>query len=207
MCNFDWTGGSRYTWRKAASVEISGTDFPATTTFTDVGVKKKSFCGSINTDMPCLHLDFGKFSATTSSAAEDLIGTRYLTLNNSVQDPSYVRQPLAYTLLGMAGLPHSRCNYIRVFVNGTPVGGGVATVNGPGVYVNAEPVMKRYIERNFNGNLDGNLYEQSLTIDFIAKIRDTRPFPSVQELVGQIQNDVRDVKKILDGPAACGLAR
>ena len=59
-CNFDWTGDSRYTWRKATSVEISGTSFPAATTFTDVGVKKKSFCGSINSDKPCLHIDFGK---------------------------------------------------------------------------------------------------------------------------------------------------
>ena len=28
-CNFEWTGGARYTWRKATSVEISGTKFPA----------------------------------------------------------------------------------------------------------------------------------------------------------------------------------
>ena len=27
-CNFDWAGDSRYTWRKAASVKISGTSFP-----------------------------------------------------------------------------------------------------------------------------------------------------------------------------------
>ena len=41
-CNFEWQGGSRYKWRKATSVEISGTHFPARTTFSDVGVKKKS---------------------------------------------------------------------------------------------------------------------------------------------------------------------
>ena len=35
--------------------------FPARTTFTDVGIKKKSFCGSIDSDKPCLHVDFGKF--------------------------------------------------------------------------------------------------------------------------------------------------
>src|SRR3954463_16340448 len=61
VCNFDWTGGSRYTWRKA-SVTISGTKFPAKTTFTDGGIKKKSFCGSISSDKPCLHVDFGKFT-------------------------------------------------------------------------------------------------------------------------------------------------
>ncbi|HYY01698.1 MAG TPA: CotH kinase family protein, partial [Mycobacterium sp.] len=35
-------------------------------------------------------------------------------LNNSIQDRSYIRQPLGYTLLAMAGLPHSRCNFVRV---------------------------------------------------------------------------------------------
>src|SRR3954452_6456570 len=178
-CNFDWTGDSRYTWHKAASVKISGTAFPAATTFTGVGVKKKSFCGSINDDKPCLHIDFGKFSDTVASAAENLIGSRYLTLNNSIQDPSYVRQPLGYTLLGMAGLPHSRCNFARVLVNGKPIGQGVANVNSPGVYVNAEPIMKRYIERNFNGNLNGNLYELEHTDDLIsARI----PFIGVESL-------------------------
>jgi len=157
-CNFDWTGGSRFTWRKAPSVEISGTHFPARTTFSDVGVKKKSFCGSFRNDKPCLHIDFGRFSEANITPIEALIGSRYLTLNNSVQDRSYVRQPLAYTLLDMAGLPHSRCNFARVFVNGKLIGEGVNGVSGPGVYVNAEPIMKRYIERNFNGNTRGNLY-------------------------------------------------
>ena len=61
-CNFNFTGGSRYTWRKATSVEISGTRFPAqAATFAEVGVKKKSFCGSIDNKKPCLHIDFGKF--------------------------------------------------------------------------------------------------------------------------------------------------
>jgi CotH kinase protein len=201
ICNFDWTGGSRYTWRKAASVEISGTNFPATTTFTEVGVKKKSFCGSINSDKPCLHIDFGRFSDATSSAAEDLIGTRYLTLNNSVQDPSYVRQPLAYTLLGMAGLPHSRCNFIRVFVNGKPVGQGFAGVNSPGVYVNAEPVMKRYIERNFNGNLGGNLYELEHGDDFVSA---RLPFISTESL--SRFEDKADLKLADDQIAAHGLS-
>lgn len=167
ICNFDWDGGPRYTWRKAASVEISGTAFPARAEFSDVGVKKKSFCGSINSEKPCIHLDFGKFSDTSEELAEDLFGSRYLTLNNSIQDLSYIRQPLGYRLLAMAGLPHSRCNLARVFVNGTPIGQGFPGVDAPGVYVNAEPIMKRYIERNF-GNMEGNLYEIEHRDDFVA---------------------------------------
>src|SRR6266478_152071 len=159
VCNFQWTGDSRYTWRKATSVEISGTSFPVQTMFTDVGVKKKSFCGSINSDKPCLHIDFGKFNKANVPVIEALIGSRYLTLNNTIQDRSYIRQPLGYKLLAVAGLPNSRCNFARVFVNGTLIGQGVGGVNSPGIFVNAEPVMPRYIERNFNGNMNGNLYE------------------------------------------------
>ena len=167
-CNFNFAGGSRYTWRKATSVEISGTRFPAHAgTFAEVGVKKKSFCGSINNDKPCLHLDFGKFGNANVPAIEALIGSRYVTLNNSIQDKSYIKQTLGYRMLGMAGLPHSRCNYARVFVNGTLIGQGVGGVNSPGIYVNAEPIMKRYIERNFNGNMKGNLFEIEHTDDLV----------------------------------------
>ena len=168
-CNFDWTGGSRFTWRKATSVEISGTRFPARTTFADVGIKKKSFCGSINSEKPCLHIDFGKFRKANVPPIEALIGSRYLTLNNSVQDRSYIRQPLGYQLFAMAGLPNSRCNFARVFVNGTPIGQGFGGVNSPGIFVNAEPIMPRYIERNFNGNMNGNLYELEHNDDFVSK--------------------------------------
>ncbi len=170
VCNFQWAGGrgGRYTWQKATSVEISGTSFPAQTMFTEVGVKKKSFCGSINSDKPCLHIDFGKFNKANVPLIEALIGSRYLTLNNTIQDRSYIRQPLGYKLLAMAGLPNSRCNFARVFVNGTPIGQGVSSVNSPGVFVNAEAVMPRYIERNFNGNMNGNLYELEHGDDFVS---------------------------------------
>ena len=178
-CEWDWTGGSRYTWRQADTVEISGTRFPARTTFNDVGVKKKSFCGSIDDKKPCLHLDFGRFSSTNEDAIEALIGTRYVTLNNSKQDKSYIRQTLGYRMLGMAGLPHSRCNYARVFVNGTAIGQGLGGELFPGIFVNAEPIMKRYIERNFNGNMNGNLYEIEHTDDFLEE---RLPFIGVEDL-------------------------
>lgn len=167
VCNFNWTGGSRFTWKMATSVQISGTSFPAQTLFNQVGIRKKSFCGSLNSDKPCLHINFGKYNAANVPLIEALIGSQYLTLNNSIQDPSYIRQPLGYKLFEMAGLPNSRCNFARVFVNGTLIGQGVAGVNSPGTYVNVEPIMPRYIERNFNGNMNGNLYELEAD-DFIS---------------------------------------
>ncbi|RDH77815.1 spore coat protein CotH [Mycolicibacterium moriokaense] len=178
-CAWDWTGGSRYTWFKADTVEISGTRFPARTTFTDVGIKKKSFCGSIDDKKPCLHVDFGRFSSANDDAITALIGSRYVTLNNSKQDKSYVRQTLGYRMLQMAGLPNSRCNYAKVFVNGTPIGQGLGSDMFPGIFVNAEPIMKRYIERNFNANMKGNLYEIEHTDDLVeARL----PFIGVEDL-------------------------
>ncbi len=179
ICNFEWKGGARFTWRKATSVEISGTRFPARTTFTEVGVKKKSFCGSLDSNKPCLHIDFGRFRDANNPLIEALIGSRYVTLNNSKQDRSYIRQPLGYKLLAMAELPHSRCNFARVFVNGTLIGQGVPEVNSPGIYVNAEPIMKRYIERNFSGNMKGNLYEIEHHDDFLEERLE---FISVEDL-------------------------
>ncbi len=126
-----------------------------------------------------MHIDLGRFSNTTEDAAEALIGTRYVTLNNSKQDKSYIRQTLGYRMLDMAGLPHSRCNYARVFVNGSPIGKGLGGELFPGVFVNAEPIMKRYIERHFNGNMNGNLYEIEHTDDFTE---DRLPFIGVEDL-------------------------
>jgi hypothetical protein len=168
-CFWEWTGGSRYTWRKADSVEISGTKFPARTTFTNVGIKKKSFCGSIDSNKPCIHVDFGKGNNAGQAQAEALIGTRYVTLNNSIQDKSFVKQTLGYRMMDMAGLPNSRCNYARVFVNGTLIGQGAGGVNAPGIFINAEPIMKQYIERNFPDNKKGNLYEIAHKNDFLEE--------------------------------------
>ena len=201
-CNFDFTGGSRYTWRKATSVEISGTRFPAqAATFAEVGVKKKSFCGSIDSNKPCLHIDFSRFGNANVPGIEALIGSRYVTLNNSIQDKSYIKQTLGYRMLGMAGLPHSRCNYARVFVNGTLIGQGVAGVNSPGTYVNAEPIMKRYIERNFNGNMNGNLYEIEHRDDLVEARLDFIGVESLSEF-----DDKADLKFACRHIKANGLA-
>ncbi|MFW0794488.1 CotH kinase family protein [Gordonia sp. CPCC 205515] len=198
-CNFDWRDGARYTWRTATKVEISGTRFPPRTTFTKVGIKKKSFCGSINSNKPCLHIDFGKDNKPNRPLIEALIGTRYLTLNNSIQDASYVRQPLGYKLFELSGLPHSRCNFARVFVNGTPIGQGLPGVNSPGVFVNAEPIMPRYIERNFQ-HTKGNLYEIEHTDDFSSSRIDFIGVESLSEF-----DDKADLRLAIDHLRAHGI--
>lgn len=44
----------------------------------------------------------------------------------------------------------------------------------------------------------GNLYGRRLAVDFVAKLRDTRPFASVGELVEQLKQDVAATSKIVN---------
>jgi riboflavin kinase/FMN adenylyltransferase len=42
----------------------------------------------------------------------------------------------------------------------------------------------------------GDLYGRRVEIDFLARIRETRPFRSLEELLGQIQRDVEETRRI-----------
>jgi riboflavin kinase/FMN adenylyltransferase len=46
----------------------------------------------------------------------------------------------------------------------------------------------------------GDLYGQELTVDFVAKLRDTRTFAGVQELVAQLRADIERAESILLAP-------
>src|SRR5205823_11913432 len=42
----------------------------------------------------------------------------------------------------------------------------------------------------------GDLYGQTLAVDFVARLRDTRPFPGVDQLVEQLRRDVDEARRI-----------
>lgn len=42
----------------------------------------------------------------------------------------------------------------------------------------------------------GDLYDKSLEIDFVERLRDTRPFPNVTELVAQLGRDIEAARRI-----------
>lgn len=159
--------GDRYDWFEAPRIFLSASVFPEVgpSEFASVGLKKRSYCGSFSKHKPSLALNLKKFNSGNESVADQLIGTTYLTFNNSKQDGSFIRQVIGYQLFKSAGLPFSRCNL------------GLLTVNGEslGVYINVEPVRKRHIQHNFNGNVGGNLYEiergEDLTLDTVESGR------------------------------------
>jgi riboflavin kinase/FMN adenylyltransferase len=48
-------------------------------------------------------------------------------------------------------------------------------------------------------DFDADLYDQVVGLDFIARLRDERTFPTVSALVAQIHNDIAEARIILDG--------
>ncbi|KAF2252050.1 hypothetical protein BU26DRAFT_249606 [Trematosphaeria pertusa] len=191
-CNFSYTG-DRYDWFKATSVTVSGTKFPKQGTFSNIGLIKKSYCGSFSTSKPSLRLDFSKYVKENEDAIEALIGTKVLTLNNSKQDSSYVRQPLGYELFRQAGLPYPRCNFAKVVVNGTTLG----------VYVNLEPFKKRFYQHNFAGNDKGNAYELEVGEDLDTAVINSGRISF--EGLSQYE-DMKDIKLAASQIASGGLA-
>lgn len=46
-------------------------------------------------------------------------------------------------------------------------------------------------------DFEGDLYGQTLALDFVARLRDEQAFPSLNALVDQIRRDIEDARKIL----------
>ena len=91
----------------------------------------------------------------------DLHGLNKLLLNNSAQDPTFLREKLAAEVHGRAGLPTARVVHAQVTFNGAD----------NGIYVVLEAVDKDFLRDHFGElNDDGNLYEGPCCGDFVDDI-------------------------------------
>lgn len=43
----------------------------------------------------------------------------------------------------------------------------------------------------------GDLYGQPMSVEFVARLRDTRPFATIDELIDQLRRDVERAKDVL----------
>lgn len=92
-------------------------------------------------------------------------GIRRLTLNNLYQDPSTVRERLAYLVYREAGVIASLCNHARVYLNGEFYG----------LYANVQSIDETFLDQHFDVPPYGNLYDTLLKpdetgyVDFIAE--------------------------------------
>jgi len=159
--------------------------------FPDVGLRIKGQLGSLR------ELDEKAAFKVDLNEHEDreLRGLTSLTLNNMVQDPSYMHEHLAYTFYRAAGIPAPRVGWVWLVVNGDDFG----------LYLLVESIDTRFLERWY-ADPSGHLYEGSYGQDFdhddIAELEyDEGPDPDDR-------SELEAVADILDeGSSEQGLAR
>jgi spore coat protein H len=114
------------------------------TVYTNVGVHLKG-SGSFRPidQKPAFTVKFNKFVED-----QNFYGLTKISLNNAVQDPSYIREMLCTELFREAGVPVARVTHARVFLNDRYLG----------LYTLLEGLNKPFLHRNFKDR-KGNLYE------------------------------------------------
>ena len=169
-----------FSWFQA-DVTVDGELYP------DVGVRKKGFLGSLDTRKPSLKLRFDKYinDQTLGGVMERM------TLNNAIQDDSFIRTCMAFQVFADAGLPAPRCNFATVSVNGKDLG----------LYVHVEEIKTPFLERHFV-NAQGNLYE--------GTVSDFRPGWSgtFEKKTNEQEDDWSDIEGVvaaLQDPTGAGL--
>ncbi len=131
-----------YTW-VTANVKIGGVEFPS------VGLRKKGFLGSQNSERPSLKIKLNHLDERAQ-----INGLSMLTFNNNQQDISLMSQAMGYALYNAAGSQASRCGYAHITVNGKNLG----------IYSHVESVREPLLKREFANDL-GTLYEGTV-VDF-----------------------------------------
>ena len=114
--------------------------------FEEVGIHLKGAAGSfreISDYKPAFTLNFDKFVD-----GQHFHGLDKFSLNNSVQDPTYMTEAICAELFLAAGVPTTRTSHARVSLNGRDVG----------FYVLKEGFDKTFLKRHFK-NAKGNLYD------------------------------------------------
>ena len=140
-----------------------------------VDIRKKGFLGSLSGSRPSLKLDFDELRPDRR-----FYGTRRMTLNNNLQDPSNTHTCMAYELFREAGVPAPRCNFARVSVNGKDLG----------IYSHIDSIKKLFLRRNF-GNDNGNLYEAQIA-DFGENMKENFQLKTNKEI-----NDRSDLSAVV----------
>jgi hypothetical protein len=92
-----------------------------------------------------------KIDVHDADPTQRIDGEKRLTLNNMIQDPTMQREHAYYWLAHRLGVPAPRIAYARVFVNDAEYG----------LYSLVETMDEELIERAFDGDEEGNLYESS----------------------------------------------
>jgi spore coat protein H len=119
--------------------------------YTNVALHLKGAAGSFRPvdDTPAMTLNFDKFAK-----GQYFHGLEKLSLNNSVQDPTFLSEQFSRELFLKAGVPVPRATHAKVELNGKDLG----------LYVMTEGWDKEFLKRHFK-NTKGNLYDGGFVKD------------------------------------------
>jgi hypothetical protein len=206
-CNFAQSPSiDRYMWHTTNVTLI--TEWEKITTpqlYQNAGIKKKSFCGSLDSTKPSLSIDLSQFQ-NNDVLADNQVGTTHLSLENSKQDPDLFRQCTGYYVFRTMGIPAPMCTFAGVYRR---------TGNSPpvflGLYVLTEAVKKEFFRRRpaIENVPSGSLYEFEAPDDFtnatISQLMVEWSATTNQDFVfavGQVQNlPATALAKTLDLPS------
>jgi spore coat protein CotH len=124
--------------------------------YTNVAVHLKGAVGSFRPidDKPALTLKFDKFEPE-----QRFHGLNKISLNNSVQDSSFLCEKIARELFVAAGVPTPQAAHAVVELNGRYLG----------LYVLLEGANKRFLKQHFE-NASGNLYDGGFCRDITSRM-------------------------------------
>src|SRR4029078_8839298 len=122
--------------------------------YTNVALHLKGAAGRFRSvdDDPALTFNFDKFAP-----GQSFHGLHKLSLNNSVQDPSFLTERICRELFEPAGVPVPRAAHAVIDLNGRNLG----------LRVLVEGYNKQFLKRHFS-NSKGNLYDSG----FVKEITD-----------------------------------
>ena len=120
----------------------------------NVQIRKKSWYGSFSTTKPGLKLKNTDYDPDRADdfKTNPLAKISKFTLNNSLQDSSYLRQCLSYKIMRTIGLEAPLCQLAHVCVNNQRMG----------IYVSIESYLQSFFDR-YLGHNDIALYEGDVT--------------------------------------------
>ncbi len=124
--------------------------------YTNVAIHVKGAAGSFRPidDNPALTLNFQKYAP-----GQSFHGLHKLSLNNSVQDPSFLTEQICRELFAAAGVPVPRATHAAVELNGRNLG----------LRVLVEGFNKQFLKRHFK-DTRGNLYDGGFVQDINGRL-------------------------------------
>ncbi|MFI3116281.1 MAG: CotH kinase family protein, partial [Clostridia bacterium] len=110
--------------------------------YTNIAIRAKgnsslSMVQSSDSDRYSFKIEFDHYDSTKT-----YYGLDKLCLNNIIQDYTYMKDYLAYTLMGEFGVPSPLVNYTNVSINGEEFG----------LYLAVEAIEESFLQRNYGNN-------------------------------------------------------